>query len=134
MITQTKRLSAPIYKLGWLAALLAACLFLSACAGPPQLPESAQAALTAYWQSLPPYPDVDHRIIEAWPADGAPPGAPTTEVWCVEAEVVNASDPVLDGERLIWIVLRANDTAPWTAALLMTMSAEWPYQACGQGH
>ena len=56
---------------------------------------------------------------------------PALEVWCVEAEMSSANDTSVEAERLIWIVIRENENASWTAALLATMSSTWPYKACG---
>jgi hypothetical protein len=32
---------------------------------------------------------------------------------------------------LIWIVTREDEQSEWKAAMLATMSASWPYEACG---
>jgi hypothetical protein len=85
-------------------ALLSVSLLLTSCT-PPKLPEDAQEALLAYWAEL--------------------------EIWCVETRISAPSDPTVDGEKMIWIVIRENQEAPWKAALLATMSSLWPYEACG---
>lgn len=107
---------------------------LFSCTPSLQLPGPAQDALRAYWQSLPASSDLSHRIIRAWPGSVSPgdSNSVTTvkEIWCVEAEV-SAHDPLIDGERMIWIVIRENDDVNWSAALLATMSSTWPYEACG---
>jgi hypothetical protein len=115
---------------------LAASLLLASCEPPPKLPEDAKKALFDYWASLPSPTDFEHHIIQAW--QGAtlkedvitlPPGR---ETWCVETSVSAPYDPSLDGEKLIWIIIRENQEAPWIAALLATMSSIWPYEACGR--
>jgi hypothetical protein len=115
-------------------ALLSVSLLLTSCT-PPKLPEDAQEALLAYWASLPSPPGFEHHIIQAWPGatmtQGTIPLAPELEIWCVETRISAPSDPTVDGEKMIWIVIRENQEAPWKAALLATMSSLWPYEACG---
>ena len=116
---------------------LALCINLVSCSPSPNLPESAREALVAHWQSLPSTAGIEHHIVRAWPGDTSAaeltPSTPAMEVWCVEAEMSSAEDISVEGERLIWIIIRENKNAPWTAALLATMSSIWPYQACGVG-
>jgi hypothetical protein len=117
------------------AVLVCASLGFSSCSRSPQLPEGARDALMAYWQSLPSHPDVENRIIRAWPGEAnedLTSGAPLMEVWCVEAEISSEADPSVDGELLVWIVIRENEEARWSAALLASLSSTWPYQACGE--
>ena len=110
-------------------------LGLSSCSRSSQLPEGARAALIAYWESLPSDPGVENRIIRAWPgvtpAADSTPVDPIAEVWCVEAEI-SSEDPAVDGNLLVWIVTRGDREAPWSAALLMSLSSTWPYEACGE--
>lgn len=118
------------------ALLACASLGFSSCSRSPQLPKEAEDGLIAYWESLPSYPDVENRIIRAWPgqANGdLDSGASPWEVWCVEAATYSANDPSVDGEVLVWIVIRENREAEWSAALLASLSSLWPYQACGDG-
>ena len=118
-----------------LVILLATALGVSSCASATSLPEGARDALVGYWRSLPADPGVEHRITRAWlgevDPDGPTSGAPTMEVWCVEAEMSSESDPSVDGSRLVWIVVRQTPDATWSAALLASLSSLWPYQACG---
>jgi len=119
-----------------LLAVLGASLGLSACSGTQELPDDARGALEAYWESLPSHPGVENRIVRAWPGevteDGSTSGAPLMETWCVEAEMSSSDDPSVDGEPLVWIVMRESDETRWSAALLASMSSTWPYQACGE--
>ena len=119
-----------------MAVLASASLGLSSCSRLPQLPDGARDALIEYWESLPSYPGVEHRIIRAWsgvtPAEDLTAGVPLMEVWCVEAEISSAVDPSVDGNLLVWIVTRENQEPRWSAALLASMSSIWPYQACGE--
>jgi hypothetical protein len=117
-----------------IAVLVFASLGFSSCSRSPQLPESARDALMEYWESLPSYPSVENRIIRAWPGvatEDLTSEAPLMDVWCVEAEISSSDDPSVDGELLVWIVTRENQEAPWSAALLASLSSIWPYQACG---
>jgi len=118
------------------AFLVSAGLGLSACSGTQELPDGARDALQAYWKSLPSHPGVENRIVRAWPGeateDASLPGALLMETWCVEAEMSSTEDPSVDGELLVWIVMRENDGTRWSAALLASMSSIWPYQACGE--
>ncbi len=116
-------------------AFLSLSLLLASCTHPPQLPGDAKEALLAHWVSLPSPPGFEHHIIQAW--QGATPTenmitlAAESETWCVETRISAPSDPTVDGERLIWIVIRDSPEAPWNVALLATMSSLWPYEACG---
>lgn len=114
---------------------LAVILNLSSCTATPEIPEDAKDALQAYWQSLP-NPAVEHRMKRAWSGtvsgEESPAPAPTMEVWCVEAEILSKDDPSINGELLVWIVMRENKDSPWSAAMLATMSSTWPYEACGK--
>lgn len=116
------------------AVLVSAIHGLGACSDPQQLPNGARDALNAYWKSLPSYPGVENRIVRSWPGEASSEGptAPLMETWCVEAEISSADDPSVDGELLVWIVMRDNPEAAWSAALLASMSSIWPYQACGE--
>lgn len=116
------------------AVLVSAGLGLPSCSGVQQFPNGARDALTAYWESLPSHPGVENRIIRAWPGEETTEDASarSKEVWCVEAEVSSADDPSVDGELLVWIVIREDEQTHWSAALLATMSSIWPYQACGE--
>jgi hypothetical protein len=121
----------------WLgAALLSVILILTSCA-PSKLPGDAKEALMDHWASFPSSPGIEHHIIRAW--QGASPTqdtsglAPELETWCVETRISAPSDPSVDGEKLVWIVIRGNQEARWNAALLATMSSLWPYEACGSG-
>ena len=119
-------------KLFLLAAFLTVSVNLFSCSPTPQLPESAEEALLAYWQSLPSSQEVAHRIVRVWPGIPSPEKLTPAEVWCVETEI-SAQDPAVDGEPLIWIIMRENENEVWSAALLATMSSIWPYEACGWG-
>jgi hypothetical protein len=117
------------------AAFLSLSLLLASCT-PPKMPADAEEAILAHWASLPSPPGLEHQIIQVW--QGAAPKQetitlpPGMETWCVEASISAPSDPAVDGETLIWIVIRENQEARWNAALLATMSSLWPYEACGK--
>lgn len=118
------------------ALVACASLGFSSCSRSPQFPDDARDALMAYWEALPSDPEVENRIIRAWPGETNEDldlAARPKEVWCVEAEIYSAKDPSVDGERLMWIVTRENREARWSAALLASLSSLWPYQACGNG-
>ena len=118
-----------------IAVLVCAGLAFVACSASSQLPESARDALVAYWESLPSYPSVENRVIRAWPGEAIEDltsEAPPMEVWCVEAEISSADDPSIDGELLMWIVLREKQEARWSATLQASLSSLWPSQACGE--
>lgn len=113
----------------WAAAF---SLVLCACAGSPGFPHEAEAALRSYWESLPTDSSLTHKIIRAWPGDMTGERVPDgTEAWCVEAEI-SSPDPEIDGEPLVWLVVRTGSGAPWTAVLLAAMSSTWAYEACDQ--
>lgn len=118
---------------------LALLVTLTACTTPPTLPPAARLALEQHWRTLPGQPAI--RILRAWPGqttisgsryspDQTTPALAQAEVWCVAA-IQTLPD---NGEslRTIWFVARSAPDAPWNAALLMSMSALWPYIACGQ--
>jgi hypothetical protein len=110
--------------------VFSAGFFLAACDGDLRLPQEARQALAAYWDSLPSDAGITHTITRAWP--GVSAENPDLEIWCVEAEMSAPGNPAVDGERMIWIVLRNKAERSWSAALLATMSSMWPYEACGQ--
>ena len=114
--------------------LVALFLLLPACAA--QMPADAREALVAYWDSLPAEPGVSQEFVRAWPGEGdqaeVTPWAPEMEVWCVIAEISAPNNAEVDGEQLVWIVIRETPESGWNAALLATMSATWPYESCGQ--
>lgn len=118
------------------AVLVTVSLGLSSCSGAQELPEGARVALEAYWESLPSHPGVESSIVRAWPgeaaADASTSEALPMETWCIEAEMSSADDSSVDGDLLVWIVMRENDGSRWSAALLASMSSLWPYQACGE--
>ena len=122
------------HKIIWFTVFLAVILNLSSCSKPSQLPENASDALHAYWQSLP-ASGVEHQIKRAWPgkisAEEILSSTPTMEVWCVEAEISSTVDRSINGELLVWIVMRENKDSQWSAVLLAAMSSTWPYEACG---
>jgi len=122
------------YKRIWIAVFLVVILVLSSCSKSSQLPKDANDALHAYWQSLP-ASGIENNIKRAWPGiiptETLSSSTPTMEVWCVEAEISSTEDPSLNGELLVWIVIREKRDSPWQAALLFSMSSTWPYEACG---
>ncbi len=84
-----------------------------------QSADDARDALMAYRESLPSYPDVENRIIRAWPGkanEDLDSGASPKEGWCIEAAVYSEDDPSVDGELLVWIVIQATREAGWSAA------------------
>ena len=107
-------------------------IFLVSCSSPSALPPDAERALEAYWQSLP-SSYITHQTRQAWSGVPSADMMPDMEVWCVETEIIAAEDVELIGETLTWIVIRDNEDADWTAAMLATMSSIWPYEACGKG-
>ena len=114
------------------ALLLVTALGASSCASTTSLPEAARDALEGYWSSLPADPGIEHRITDAWPGAVDPDGPVSgAQIWCVEAEMSSQADPSVDGSRLVWIVVRQTPGATWSAALLASLSAMWPYEACG---
>jgi hypothetical protein len=114
----------------FLGILLLGLLFTS-CSSSPNMPFDAVEALKKQWESVPGYQGSNIEILRAW--QGNPPSEvpDSFEVWCVEAQP--SDKPGLSGkpQPTIWIVVRENQDAEWTSAMLMTMSAIWPYQACG---
>ena len=107
-------------------------LLLFACSPRAELPTEAENALRDYWQSLPSSPEVTNEITRAWPGDLQAADLPAgTEVWCVEAQI-SAPDPDVDGQSMLWLVVKTGEGAPWTASLLAAMSSTWPYEACGE--
>ena len=112
-------------------------IFLSSCSQPAQLPADAREALDAYWQSLPSDPNLTHQILQAWqgstPEETTAPQVPIMEVWCVETEITAAKNDSIIGASVTWIVIRNDENADWSAAMLATMSSTWPYEACGKG-
>jgi hypothetical protein len=117
-------------------AMLAVLVLGVAACGNAGLPGDARDALESYWGSLPSDTGIEYRVTRAWQGErvgGLPSGelAPT-DVWCVETETA-ADDPSLDGSRLVWIVSREDAETQWTPALLVTLSANWPYEACVPG-
>lgn len=132
--------SKPRYQIRPLKILLvmtfmAASLFITSCESPPKLPEDAKETLLDYWASLPSPTGFEHHIIQAWQGETGTENeitlSPDMETWCVETSVSAPNDPSVDGEKLIWIIVRKNQESRWTAALLATMSSIWPYEACG---
>ena len=117
-----------------LSLFLSVSLLLASCT-PPKLPADAKEALLAYWASLSSPPGFEHHFIHAWqgitPTQDTITLAPEMETWCVETRISAPNDPTVDGEKLIWIIIRENQEARWNVALLATMSSLWPYEACG---
>lgn len=95
------------------------------------MPVAAVEALKMQWESVPGYQGSNIEILRAW--QGNPPSeAPDSfDVWCVEAQPSSNLESSVIPQPTIWIVVRENQDAEWTSAMLMTMSAIWPYQACG---
>jgi hypothetical protein len=116
-------------------AFLSVSLLLASCTTPSELPNNANEALLDYWASLPSPSGFEHHIIQAWQGANLTENMVTLaaemEIWCVETRISAPNDPTVDGEKLIWIVIRENQEAQWNAALLATMSSLWPYEACG---
>lgn len=113
-----------------LSILLEGLLFTS-CSSPPNMPVAVIEALKEQWESVPGYQGSIIEILRAW--QGKPPSEmpDTYEVWCVEAQPSESLGLSGNPQPTIWIVVRENQDAEWTSAMLMTMSAIWPYQACG---
>jgi hypothetical protein len=115
----------------FLSAMLAAILFLVACTTPPTMPETALEALNQQWESLPGYQGSSLEILRAWQGELPAEVPASMEIWCVEAQPASSLNPEEQPAPFIWILIRESQDAEWTAAMLMTMSAMWPYQACG---
>lgn len=117
-------------------AMIVVILFSVACDEATRPPADVEKALTDYWQSLPADPAPTYQITNAWPGDlsarAVESTMPDLEVWCVEAEISAAEDETIVGEKIVWIVTRSDQSAPWQAAMLATMSSTWPYEACLQ--
>ena len=126
-----KRIS---HKIVGFAVVLAVIFNLSSCTQTSPMPEDARDALQAYWQSLP-NPGVENRIKRTWPGtisgEASSSLSSAMEIWCVEAEILSERDPSINGELLVWIVMRENKDSPWSAVMLAAMSSTWPYEACG---
>ena len=115
----------------FLPSLLVTIFLLASCTAPPDMPAAALDALNKQWESLPGYQGSSLDILRAW--QGEPPAEvpASMEVWCVEARPASSLNPEEQPVPFIWIVMRESQDAEWTSAMLMTMSAMWPYQACG---
>ena len=117
--------------------LIFVSVFLNSCSSPNRLPQAAEKALETYWQSLPSYPTITNQIQQVWPgvvpAETIMPLSSNMDIWCVITEITAADDVSIIGENVTWIVFRNDEGADWTAAMLATMSALWPYEACGTG-
>ena len=114
-----------------LPSLLATVFLLASCTAPAEMPVAALEALNQQWESLPGYQGSSLEILRAWQGE-LPSEAPASmEVWCVEAQPASNLDLEEKPAPIIWILIRERQDAEWTAAMLMTMSAIWPYQACG---
>jgi len=113
-----------------LGILLVGLLFTS-CSSPPNMPLAAVEALKKQWESLPGYQGSNIEILRAW--QGKPPTEvpDSMEVWCVETQPPSNLESSEITLPIIWIVVRDGQDAEWTSAMLMTLSAIWPYQACG---
>jgi len=118
-----------------LISTLAFGMSLTACEARTQLPAAAFDALQQTWRELEMTGKVRPEIIRAWQGDmskvTAGSSESTPEIWCVEAKQVLNPNPVSEADTLIWIVVRSDDQSEWGAALLMTMSSIWAYEACG---
>jgi hypothetical protein len=114
---------------------LALCLALAGCKARAQLPVDAMGALQNTWSELDLPRDEWPETVRAWQGDMSrvtdDPTVSTTELWCVETAQNTGTDVSIGGETLIWIVVRSSKQDEWQAALLMTMSSLWAYQACG---
>ena len=113
-----------------LGILLIGFLFTS-CYSPPNMPDAAVDALNKQWESVPGYQGSNIEILRAWHGDPPSEVPDSFEVWCVEAQPSSNLESSGISQPTIWIVVREDQDAEWTSAMLMTMSAIWPYQACG---
>lgn len=124
-------------KTGVIVMVCTLSVFLASCFQNNQLPKDAQAALVAYWQSLPSESRVNHQIVRAWrgttSSEEFASGTVPTQIWCVETQIISSADSSTIGERLTWIVFWEKETAKWSATLLAVMSSTWPYEACQVG-
>lgn len=113
-----------------LGILLVGILFTS-CSSPSNMPVAAVEALKKQWESVPGYQGSNIEILRAWHGDPPSEVPDSFEVWCVEAQPSSNLESLVIPLPTIWIVVRENQDTEWTSAMLMTMSAIWPYQACG---
>lgn len=117
-----------------LTVVVLLALAAGSCAADPPLPDDARLALEQQWDTLSPESAAGLRIVRAWqgkaPANELAPGTPA-QMWCVEAELSATPESDAQPDRTVWIVTRPDENAPWSVAMLFTMSSLWPYQACG---
>jgi hypothetical protein len=117
-----------------LTFMAALCFAASSCSSATRLPDGALLALEQQWESLAPEGVAELRISRVWPsqvpAKELTPWAPSRETWCVEVDLSNANARANLADATFWIVTRVDKDSLWSAAMLLTMSAIWPYQAC----
>ena len=109
-------------------ALVAAFLLLS-CTRPEQLPPDARDRLMDTMGALP-GSAAPAAIVRAWRGAGIDPSQ-AREIWCVEVDQTLIPGGAADSIRTVWIVVREDPDSEWQAAMLVTLSAWWPYEACG---
>jgi hypothetical protein len=119
---------------GIIGILLLAASLLASCVREQPLPADARQALEEHVAGLP-GAQAGYQILTSWkgrnPRGVFPAGEVAPEIWCAEVEFQFEIDIGDDSPRAIWIVTRLGEDSPWTSAMLLTMSAMWPYEACG---
>jgi len=117
-----------------LLALPMSIFLLTACSPSNQLPHEARQVLEEQIAALPGSIS-GFQIGRAWkgaaPTGESTPWPSSMQVWCVEVETEFDPETEVESQPVIWIVTRTDESSEWTAAMLMTMSSLWPYQACG---
>jgi len=111
-----------------------AALLLCSCSMFNSLPPAARLELQEQITALPGSVSEFH-IKRAWkgvmPAGEMAQSQSSIKIWCIEVEMEFSVEIEDQAQPVIWIVTRAEGQSEWTAAILMTMSSLWPYQACG---
>lgn len=108
---------------------LVAAFLLASCSNSDRLPPEARDRLIDAMGRLP-GSAAPAEIVRAWPGEIRSPSE-AGEIWCVEVDQTLIAAAGQDSIRTIWIVVRQDPGKEWEAAMLPTLSAWWPYEACG---
>jgi hypothetical protein len=94
-------------------------LVLAGCGTPAKLPPAAMAALQREWDELGFALDAENQIQRAWQGDlnriSGEFSMPTTELWCVNVQYDPQLDPSVEGNSMIWIVVKPDEESAWSA-------------------